>query len=110
MPVDNLGQTFRFIVEQAGGGGGGGGGENATSAAAAAPRARAVRGVNAASRTTADGRFFVLEATRDIAAGELLSLAYNWDWVVGARVPLTPEMVAEAVELRVAGGKIYVVE
>jgi len=25
MPVDNLGQTFRFIVEQAGGGGGGGG-------------------------------------------------------------------------------------
>ena len=31
MPVDNLGQTFRFIVEQAGGGGGGGGADGGTS-------------------------------------------------------------------------------
>ena len=43
MPVDNLGQTFRFIVEQAGGGGGSGGGGGGGSTAGGGAAAHSTR-------------------------------------------------------------------
>jgi len=46
MPVDNLGQTFRFIVEQAGGGGGGGGGASDSTGGAGGSPGRVARDAN----------------------------------------------------------------